>query len=280
MILASELTHKTLWYPTILGVLVVLAGVVLFMGSVYLLLGTNLGARLGFLVAFTGLAGFMVILTLLWCTTASPLNTLKGRPASWKVQESITALNKSTVDQARTIDTKAHLLDVKTQSPEIANVKAAVDAALVTKLDIPTAHVTENDNRFAKFEDVTKYQILQTWEVGGSRPQFWKGEFHHATEVAVVRYCENQPQPDASVRPFGLPPLPPECLKGGQQGYLVLIRDLGSVRLPPFIAFVISSILFLLGLLMLHWRERDEQEAEAAAEQAATTVPERVPAGV
>ena len=100
MILASELTHKGLWYPTILGVLVVVAGVVLFMGSVYLLLGTNLGARLGFLVTFTGLAGFMVILTLLWCTTASPLNTLKGRPPAWEVQQVIKDIDKSTVDEA------------------------------------------------------------------------------------------------------------------------------------------------------------------------------------
>jgi thiosulfate reductase cytochrome b subunit len=81
--LASELLEKTLWYPTILGVLVVVAGIALFVGSIYLLLGTNLGARLGFLVTFTGLMGFMVVLTLLWCTTASPLNTLKGRIPEW-----------------------------------------------------------------------------------------------------------------------------------------------------------------------------------------------------
>ncbi len=52
--LAAEATPKGLWYPTILGVLVVVAGIVLFCGSIYVLLGTNLGARLGFLVAFTG----------------------------------------------------------------------------------------------------------------------------------------------------------------------------------------------------------------------------------
>ena len=51
--------HKGLWYPTILGVLVVVAAIVLFCGSIYVLLGTNLGARLGFLIAFTGLMGFM-----------------------------------------------------------------------------------------------------------------------------------------------------------------------------------------------------------------------------
>ena len=47
----AEATPKGLWYPTILGVLVVVAGVGLFCGSIYVLLGTNLGARLGFLVA-------------------------------------------------------------------------------------------------------------------------------------------------------------------------------------------------------------------------------------
>ena len=87
LLFASELLHKGLWYPTILGVLVVVAGIGLFCGSIYVLLGTNLGARLGFLVAFTGLMGFMVILSLLWCTTASPLNTIKGRIPQWQVQE-------------------------------------------------------------------------------------------------------------------------------------------------------------------------------------------------
>jgi hypothetical protein len=281
MILASELTHRTLWYPTILGVLVVVAGVVLFCGSVYLLLGTNLGARLGFLVAFTGLAGFMVILSALWCTTASPRNTLKGRDSAWKVQQVIADLDKAKVDQAKTIDTKQNKLDEETESSEIANVKAAVDAALVTKVDLPTAHVTENDNRYAKFDDVTKYMILQTWEVGGSNPQFWKGELTHQEKVAVMQFCEVADQPDESVRAFGLPPLPPECMTGGEKGYIVLVRDLGSLRLPPFVAFVVSSILFLLGLLMLHWRERDEQEAaQAAAAPPSGSVPERVPAGV
>jgi len=269
-ILASELANKTLWYPTILGVLVVVAGVVLFCGSVYLLLGTNLGARLGFLVAFTGLMGFLVILSALWCTTASPLNTLKGRLPAWQVQEVITDLSKSKVEQARTIATKANKLDATTDAGDIAAVKAAVDAALVPKVDIPTAHVTPNDNRFANpnFTDVTKYQVLETYVVGGSRPQFWKGQFTHSEKVAAVQYCEVAPQPVD--RAFGLPPLPPSCLQGGTEGYVVLTYDLGSVRLPPFVAFVTFCILFVLGLLMLHWRERDEQEAAAAAERAAT----------
>ena len=40
-------------------------------------------------------------------------------------------------------------------------------------------------------------------------------------------------------------------------------RDLGSLRVPPFVAFLAFSLLFGLTLLSLHWRERDLQEAAA-----------------
>ncbi|MFI5053072.1 MAG: hypothetical protein ACHQDE_01820 [Acidimicrobiia bacterium] len=275
MMLATELLHKSLWYPTILGVLVVVSAVVLFMGSIYLLLGTNLGARLGFLVTFTCLFGFLMILSLLWTTTASPLNTLKGRIPQWKVQQVVENIDQAKKETARTIVKKANEAD----TTESSNVKAAVDAALVTKSALPTAPLGPDDNKFAlpAFTDVTKYEILGTWEIGGSHPQFWKGQFTHSEQLAVVQFCETAPVP--ADRAFGLPPLPPECADGGQTGYVVLTRDLGSLRFPPFIAFVSFSILFVLGLLMLHWRERDEQDAEAAA-AASTPAPERVPAEV
>jgi len=273
LILATESLHKGLWYPTILGVLVVIAAVVLFLGTIYILLGTNLGARQGFLIAFTGLAGFMCVLTLLWCTTASPLNTLKGRIPQWKVQEVIASPEKSKTTVVHGIKQKSNIADVT----EASNVKAAVDAALVTKVSTPTVEYTPNDNRFAKFSAVTNYQILQTWEIGGSNPQFWKGEFGHTPQYAVVQFCQVVDQTDS--QPFGLPPLPPECDNSADavSGYVVLFRDLGSLRFPPFVAFFISVILFGLGLLALHWREKDqnELEAEAAAKAAGpVAVPE------
>jgi hypothetical protein len=259
--LASELTHKGIWYPTILGVLVVVAGIVLFCGSVYVLLGTNLGARLGFLIAFSALAGFMCILTLLWCVTASPLNTLKGRIPQWKVVEVVKDPATSKVAAVHGINNKKANVAVAT---EASNVKAAVDAALVTKVSTPTITYTPNDNKFAAFVDVTKYEILQTWEIGGSNPKFWKFQFTHTAQYAVVQFCEVLDQTNA--QPFGLPPLPPECstAQGAKTGFVVLHRDLGSLRVPPFVAFVMSLLLFGLGLLGLHWREKDEMALEAA----------------
>ena len=270
-VLAAEALHKTLWYPTILGFLVVIVAVLLFCGSVYLLLATNMGARLGFLVAFTGLMGFMVILTSLWITTASPLNTLKGRVPSWKVQEIVTDPSKSKNPDVHNIASKKNKVD----TTEAANVKAAVDAAIVTKVATPTVEVKPEDNRFAKFDSVTNYMVLETYEIGGSNPQFWKGEFTHTPHYAAVQFCEVQ----QVEQPFGLPPLPPECNPNGQKGFVILERDLGSLRVPAFVAWFASIILFVLGLLMLHWRERDEQEAEKAAEEAAKPkpAPEPVP---
>jgi hypothetical protein len=274
MILASELTEKGLWYPTILGVLVVVAAVVLFCGSAYLLLGTNLGARLGFLVAFTCLTGFMVLLTLLWMTTASPLNTLKGRIPAWEVNEIVDDLDDASIPEVRTIDTEANLVD----TTEAANVKAAVDEALVRVTETATESLEEDANEFALFDDVTRYQVLETFETGGSNPQFWKLQLTHQPQYAAVQFCEVDQQPIEDQN-IGLPPPPPECTDDGETGYVILTRDLGSLRFPPFVAFVAFTILFVLGLLMLHWREKDEQEAEAAA-AAAPPAPDRVPAKV
>lgn len=271
--LASELRERSLWNPTILGVLVVVAGVVLFCGSIYLLLGTNLGARLGFLVAFTGLMGFMVILTLLWITTASPLNTLRGRIPEWRVEEVVEDLAEARIPEVRDIQRPQKVADVT----EAANVKAAVDDALVPKVGTPTDPLEEGDNEFAipEFDDVTRFLIENTYEVGGSSPQFWELEFTHVPHYAVAQFCEVSRAPED--RPAVLPPLPPECAPDGIRGFVVLSRELGSVRVPPFVAFGMASLLFGLGLLMLHWREKDERELAAQREPARPTpVPAKV----
>src|SRR5690242_21786743 len=71
LLLAEGPTKANIWNPTIIGVLTVLSAIGLFCGSVYLLLSTNLGARLGFLVAAASLTGFMVLLSTLWWTSGN-----------------------------------------------------------------------------------------------------------------------------------------------------------------------------------------------------------------
>ena len=108
--LIAEITegpaHPNLWNPTILGVLVVLSAIGLFCGSTYLLLATNLGARLGFLVAFASLTGFMVLLSTLWWTSGnSGIDPPHGRSPSWKVVDVVSDIRQSKIEAVQNIAT-------------------------------------------------------------------------------------------------------------------------------------------------------------------------------
>src|SRR5206468_12902344 len=112
LLLGSEGGPGNLWNPTIIGVLTVLCAVGLFCGSTYLLLGTNLGGRLGFLVAAAGLSGFLVLLTSLWLTTPgsatgnSALDPPHGNSASWKVVDVVSDPSQSKIEAVRNLPTK------------------------------------------------------------------------------------------------------------------------------------------------------------------------------
>jgi hypothetical protein len=68
--------------------------------------------------------------------------------------------------------------------------------------------------------------------------------------------------------------LPPECAND-KRGYVVAKYDYGTLRLPPFFVILITGLLFGLGLLLLHWREKDEMAAAAAAEASLVAVPDK-----
>lgn len=275
-VLANELTDPNLWYPTILGVLVVVAGILLFVGSIYLILGTNMGARLAFLVTFASLMGFMVVLTSLWITTASPLNTLRGSVPKWEIKEVVTTLDESTIPEVRTIQEDG----TKVPTVEAANIKAAVDEGLITKVDNAVEKFTPEDNEFALFSAVTDYLATSTYQIGGSNPSFLDFQFTHSPHYAVVEVCGVAP----NTAVFGTVPDTPQCAAPGTEeaksnGFVVLEYNLGDVRLPPIVAFFSFIILFVLSLLMLGWYEKDRKAVAAAAESAAAkreATPDRV----
>jgi len=92
------------WEPELRGLLTVVLGTVAFMGSVYLILGTNMGARLGFLVALCGLAGWMALMGAIWWIYGIGL---KGEDPSWQqvpgrtVIQDADALNQAGVLEVR-----------------------------------------------------------------------------------------------------------------------------------------------------------------------------------
>src|ERR1700710_546779 len=148
--LIAEITegpaHPNLWNPTILGVLVVVSAIGLFCGSTYLLLATNLGARLGFLVAFASLTGFMVLLSTLWWTSGnSGIDPPHGHSPGWKVVEVVNDPQQSKTADVHDILTKGKAADASL----LANLRPAIDAALVQTVTPANAEPVEQP--LAKF---------------------------------------------------------------------------------------------------------------------------------
>ena len=56
------------WQPELRGIVVVLIAVVVLIGGTYLIVGTNLGARLGVLVVLAGFFGWMMTMGAIWWT--------------------------------------------------------------------------------------------------------------------------------------------------------------------------------------------------------------------
>lgn len=258
LLLAAEGSKtKTLWDPTIIGLLVFVSAAGLFCGSVYLLLATNLGARLGFLVAAGCLTGVMLLLSLLWLTTATPLSSPKGRIAQWKVKEVISIPSESKI---RTV--RGSLDWTKTVSDEeLSNLRPAIDGALVKAQ--PAVNEQAPPQPLAQFTAATDFltgsgNALLAKEAGGGA----KLLFGHRAHYAVVQICPAAKVPATNA---AAAPTAPECDPTLPTKTVVLEQDLGSLRQPPLLYFLGSLILFLLCLRGLHWYEMDQRSRAAAA---------------
>ena len=80
------------WHWELRGTIIVIIAVGVLCGSLYLILGTNLGARLGFLVAFAGLAGWMFILGAIWWSYGKGL---LGDDTTWRPVDNTTVIRDS-----------------------------------------------------------------------------------------------------------------------------------------------------------------------------------------
>jgi len=261
-LLASGVEHKTLWDPTILGVLVFISAIGLFCGSVYLLVATNVGGRLGFLVAGACLMGFMVLLSGLWITTQTPLNSPRGRLPGWDPKEVVSDLGESQIGAVREIRDGGKRIETE---EDLAQLRPGAEAALVRP--DPEDPEAGEPSEFAEFdastEFLTDFEGFEAYEVGGGT----KNLFWHHPRYAVVQYC---PTREVDVEPGEAPP-EPSCDPLGERRFLVMEYDFGTVRQPPWIFFGVSLVLFVLFLLGLHWHEQDARATRRATMQPVPT---------
>lgn len=111
------------WDPEIRGFMAVFAGVVVLIGSVWLLLVLNTGTRLGTLIAAAGFFGWMVIMAAVWWIYGIGW---AGDAPTWRLQEiNVGDLDAAALEQATTL-------------PDLAELPSAY--ALVLDSDDPVAH--------------------------------------------------------------------------------------------------------------------------------------------
>lgn len=252
MILAALVKHFAIhWDPGLRGILVVATGVTVLVGSIYLILGTNLGARLGFLVTIAGLSGWMAMMGFVWSMYGIGY---KGTAARWNIEEVVTTRSPSDLGQARL--SKAHDLSKWKQlgadDRQRADATAAATAALTTK--------GSGVNLFSSDQD---YKVVAAYTIGGKGHSFWARRLPapHPPHYMIIQV---QPVIRQAVE-YGATPPPAQIDTSREIESVVLVRDLGKLRVPSFLIGSASLIVFAVSCAALHRRDKAAMSARAAA---------------
>lgn len=250
------------WEPEIRGIIVVLIGVVVLMGSTYLILGTNVGARLGILLSLAGLAGWMALMGAVWWVYGIGL---QGSMPSWKPASPISIVRDGTLlHQAEILDAPVKVDEDAMPGEVAAKVSDDLVADGWTKLDeadpargqaIASADdILQNQaQEFAPGE----YTSVAVYDRGGERgPKIGESldflAFFHKPHYALVEVAPLIPQ---RVEP-GRAPARPVIDETQPHRYLLMIRDLGSRRQPAAFITIGSTIVFAILCWLLHRRDR------------------------
>lgn len=304
------------WDPHIRGVLVTLTGVVVLCGSVYLIVGTNLGARLGFLIAVGGFFGWMTILGVTWWLQPPAIGP-RGSNPSWEVEDIVFGEPAaSSVEEARDLPNvcwsnpspdceppddqptvAAQLLaanpDLEEEFGEdatLTEIKGADPDALDQfdfggwdVLDTGAAGEAQSaaDEVLVEegvFDTTGDYVLLDAFDIGGKEdlpddPNWLDRivnkiettlQLTHPTHYAVVQLQAVVPQ---EAEP-GEPPPTPVADTSSPVISVVMVRDLGTLRVPGALVTLASGTMLGVIAYALHRRDQlaDEHRAEASTE--------------
>ena len=254
------------WEWELRGTLIVIISVTLFCGSIYLLLATNLGARLGFLVALSGLAGWMTLLGIIWMIYGIGL---KGPDPSWAEVPGRTVLQDTdALYQAGVFEQRVEVPEDASFSEEaeiVASEFAAEGWELLSE-DAPAfgqaaaaaGEFLEETGTFAAGE----YQAERVFDTGGERypmiGNFDLFAFFHKPHYVVVEVAALVPTRTEA----GRAPPAPTIDETRQRQYVYMIRDLGARRQPAAFVTLGSGLIFLTGCWLLHRRDRAHRQSQ------------------
>ncbi len=248
------------WEPELRGIIVTLIGVAVLIGSIYLVLATNLGARLGFLVALCGLSGWMALMGAIWAIYGIGL---QGPLGSWKAVEGRTVLQDTVaLNQAGLLGEPVEVPDEMSYTDESALVaEKLVEDEGWQQLDTSSPAAGQAGASAGEFLEETgafeagEYQVTRVFDIGGDRyPMignfdllaFWHEPRHALVEVAPIEQTRDESGRAAPASQID---------ESQQRQYVYMIRDLGARRQPAFVLTIGASIIFLTLCWLLHQRD-------------------------
>ena len=285
--------------PFVRGLGAVGIGVVVLMGSVYLILATNTGNRLGFLLAATGFFGWMAIMGAIWWIYGIGM---LGQAPSWEVIEyNVGDVSQAQTEPVRRLDLStlpsdgdgpdyAGLAAIALDDPDaLVEIEEQLQAATGGWTYLPASDPSRGESE-ATVSDVlpdcstcafgidgpADYLVLGAFEVGGKTqlpndPNRWdrvRTKLVQATElthpkkyvvVQVQKVIEQEAQP-------GQAPPRPEVDPSEPIVSVVMLRDIGDRRFPSAVITISSTLIFALLCWVLHQRERILEANQAHAE--------------
>jgi len=265
------------WDPELRGLLTVIMGVVVVMGIVYLVLATNLGARLAFLVTLTGLAGWMMLMGMTWWIYGIGL---RGPDPTWQAVPGATVLQDSNALRAggalellpeipddATFPEQAELISdqfkdegwivLDKSSPAFGQAQASASVFL------------EEEGAFSAGE----FEIVEIFDFGGERYPKINDTLDFVAFFHEPHYVVAEAAPLEQVRTeTGRAPVAREIDENRQRQYVYMIRDLGARRQPAVVLTIGGGMVFLGLCYLLHRRERILRENLAMP----SATPERV----
>ena len=250
------------WQPQIRGILIIIIAVSVLCGSVYLILGTNLGARLGFLLSLSALSGWMMLMATVWWSFGIGL---KGDDATWKAVPGESILLSPTALQEAGLFTKDATLPAA--DAPAANTATGVDNLLLSNGWRRVGETAKNFGPSASAGGVVieedgglkagTYQVVNVFDKGGARyPKIGESidfiAFLHKPRWIVV---EVAPLLTQRAEP-GRAPARAEVDTSQPHRYVYMIRDLGNKRVPAAEIAFGSAIVFFSCCYLLHVRDR------------------------
>ncbi len=248
------------WEPEIRGWIIVIISVGVLMGSTYLILGTNLGARLGFMVAITGLAGWMMSMAIIWAVYGIGL---KGPMPTWHPSEPITIVRDGALlNRTEIVEGSSDLkgLDSVAAAKKVSDQLVSEGWNLLGESDPQRGQAVASADEIIQIEAkefvAGEYASVAVYDKGGERyPKLGDSidfiAFKHKPRYAIV---EIAPLVAQRAEP-GRAPARAQIDVAQPHRYVVMIRDLGARRKPAFLIGFGSGIIFFLMCWVLHRRE-------------------------